>query len=266
MKPKVKPYLKLELDARKEMPRVGRRCKISPGDALWGLTELWEYCWSHKVAVVTEGIIYGCCSADGYIEALVDFGFLEPVDNDFRVRGAEEHLRVAEGRSRGGHAAKSNLLRGASRDVSRAAAGSQPGKEDTKTPISPGSTQQPNNPTTQTPKEEEAPAAVSERLPIALVAPDNPPEAWTGDEFWRWAQCRRQAAGFIAETKRPRDLGPWWSACLMTPGVNAKRMKEAFYAFGASEHWAKALPPFPFRAFASQWSQFIPRGVPHAAA
>lgn len=99
--------------------------------------------------------------------------------------------------------------------------------------------------------------------PVVVTPPDTPPEHWLGEDIWRWAQCRRQAAGFVAETNRPAGLGGWWTAVRLTPGVTVARVKEAFYAFGESEHWR--AKNYPFAGFMAQWAQFMPPEVPRAA-
>jgi len=110
-----------------------------------------------------------------------------------------------------------------------------------------------------------APKPKVSRVPVVPVAPDTPPETWLGDDFWAWAQAQRIASGYVCEPGPPIDAGTWWSACLMTPGVTAVRMKRAFAVFGESKHWEGQR--FPFRGFMSQWSQFVPpQEVPRAVA
>jgi hypothetical protein len=95
--------------------------------------------------------------------------------------------------------------------------------------------------------------------PVAatVTAPTTPPETWGGMDFWAWAQDRRRAGGYLPERPpNPRKLSAWYSAALMTPGVTARRLKDGFYRFGESSHWAGADPPYPFAAFMSQWEQF----------
>lgn len=105
------------------------------------------------------------------------------------------------------------------------------------------------------------PARLREVVPLVVAKPTTPPEAWTGDDFWQWAQFKRQEAGFVAETRRPRDLGGWYSTALMTLGGDVERLQEAFYRFGEDRHWQAAKPALPFSAFVSQWTDFVPRKV-----
>lgn len=95
--------------------------------------------------------------------------------------------------------------------------------------------------------------------------PDTAPEAWTGDDFWRWAQVKRQEAGLAPERQRPRDLGRWYSAALLSLNGNVGALQEAFYRFGDDTHWQSRAPPLPFAGFVSQWDRFLPPGVIRAA-
>jgi hypothetical protein len=101
--------------------------------------------------------------------------------------------------------------------------------------------------------------------PVVFAPPQAPPEAWLANDFFAWAQWRRQQAGLVGERRQPPNLGSWWSTCLMTPGVTVERLQEAFLEFGESKHWQAAKPPLPFAAFVSQWDQFLPREVSHAS-
>lgn len=103
--------------------------------------------------------------------------------------------------------------------------------------------------------------APKEILPVVYVKPAADPLTWTGEDFFQWAQWRRQEAGFVGEVRRPRGLGAWWSTAMMTLGSDIERMQEAFYRFGDDPHWLKATPPLPFSAFVSQWDRFVPKAA-----
>lgn len=107
--------------------------------------------------------------------------------------------------------------------------------------------------------------AAAKNLPRTVEPPTTPPEDWTGEDFERWCQSRRQAAGLIPEKHHPhRGLASWWSAATMTPGVTVAALKAAFLAFGSDPFWEKQ--GFPFRAFLSQWDKYTRAEVQHAAA
>jgi hypothetical protein len=98
-----------------------------------------------------------------------------------------------------------------------------------------------------------------------LTPPDAPPEAWGAGEFWTWAQCLRRDNGHTVEGW-PGDveLARWWREARQLADVPT--LKRAFMAFGADPHWEhKAKPPFPWRGWASQFSDFIPQRSAHAA-
>lgn len=100
-----------------------------------------------------------------------------------------------------------------------------------------------------------------ELVPVVFQKPTADPLTWTGEDFFQWAQWRRQEAGFVGEIRRPKGLGSWWSRAMMTLGSDIERMQEAFYRFGESPHWLKATPPLPFAAFVAQWDQFVPKAA-----
>jgi len=108
-------------------PAVARTMGEPVALTVGGLTLLWHRCWSTKTDTISRiglGGVFGLERIDLRIEAMVDAGFLEPLTEGFRVRGAAKYLRILEGLSRGGHAAKSNLKRGASKPAdSRPTAG-----------------------------------------------------------------------------------------------------------------------------------------------
>lgn len=106
-------------------------------------------------------------------------------------------------------------------------------------------------------------ASEKARLPVVVTPPEKPPDAWDGEDFWRWAQCQRQDAGLIAE-HRPRDLSAWYSAALGMISGDVGRLKECFLRFGDDKYWQQQTPKLPFRGFMSQWDRFDPGGE-HAA-
>lgn len=98
---------------------------------------------------------------------------------------------------------------------------------------------------------------------FTVTAPDTPPELWTGDDFWRWAQVQRMKATYPPEKKPRVSLSGWWSSCLMQEGITPRALQRGFLKFGQSDHWETADPPFPFQAFMSEWSKFTRMEVPH---
>jgi hypothetical protein len=102
---------------------------------------------------------------------------------------------------------------------------------------------------------------------LIIEAPATPEYGWTGEDFWRWAQSIRWRSRLVPE-KWPNQsaLSSWWSAARMVPGVSVEALKEGFYRFGESKHWEQADPPFPFRAFISEWRSFTRLEADDAAA
>jgi hypothetical protein len=106
-----------------------------------------------------------------------------------------------------------------------------------------------------------------EALPsgATVEAPTSDPEAWSGRDFWDWAQSLRGRGGFVPE-KVARNLSSWWSTCLMSEGVTPDAMVQGFKRFGQTKHWESADPPYPFVAFMSDWQKYVRKAVAHAAA
>jgi hypothetical protein len=99
------PYLPLELDGKKAAARVARAVGVSPGDVLWGLAELWEHVFNSKDPVVGELILDGCFGPNPKMrESLIAFGFLEPAQYGFRVKGSDRLIGASEARTVGGKA------------------------------------------------------------------------------------------------------------------------------------------------------------------
>jgi hypothetical protein len=96
------PYLAFDLDAKKRVHPVARASGVSPAEIAWGLLELWEFVWTSKSDAVTTLVLDGCFGpSDRIRDSLVTFGFLEPLDDGFRVRGTEKYLRIASPSERG---------------------------------------------------------------------------------------------------------------------------------------------------------------------
>mgnify|MGYP000899331631 CR=1 FL=1 len=273
-------FFALDLDAKKSVPKVARAAGVTPGDVCWGLFELWEHVWLTRDAVVTLSVLAGCVGANPALhEALVAFGFLEPVEGSrYRVRGAEKYLRISEGRRKGGLAAKANLIPGGPKQDAAAETSAQVSRAPEKTDLGSSSAYPSadprltpgldlgSTPNTQHPTPKETTYVRSEVTPTprVITPPDTPPEGWSGEDFWRWCQGRRQASGLVAEKwPHPAKLGAWWSAA--TAVVPVQALQEGFYRYGDDKFWQAKAPPLPFMGFVSQWERFVPQtGGSHA--
>lgn len=105
----------------------------------------------------------------------------------------------------------------------------------------------------------EPPPPLKERGPVVYEKPTTNSDSWSADEFFAWAQFKRQEAGFLGERRKPRDLGAWYSGALMALRGDVEALKESFYRFGEDKHWQGADPPLPFQAFVSQYDKYVPR-------
>lgn len=103
------------------------------------------------------------------------------------------------------------------------------------------------------------------RAEFAVEAPTAPESTWNADDFWRWFQSKRQAAGFVAERRIHADrLRTWWSESLGALRGDIRRLKRAVYVFGDDPHWQRE--GLPWNAFMSQWNQFDAKEVGRASA
>lgn len=97
------------------------------------------------------------------------------------------------------------------------------------------------------------------RAGFVIEAPTTDPEDWGQDEFWRWAQAKRQESRLVAERPpRHEKLRGWWAE---VRGVvrRVADLQEAFYRFGEDKFWQAKNPPLPFSGFISQWSKYMPQ-------
>lgn len=175
-------------------PTVARACEVSVLHVIGGLNLLWHRCWSLKTDTVTKvGLagIFGPQGLERLTEALVDAGLLAPQGDAWRVRGADKYLRLAEARSKGGHASKGNLLPGGNKppSVSREPAEVQPSEQprlelgsrsaltpNTDTPI----TDTPNTEKQQAPPKKPAPPRESDALVADFQAIVGAKYLWQG--------------------------------------------------------------------------------------
>lgn len=109
------PYLPLDLDAKRKLEAIERGLGLPRHTMVGGAMDMWETVWRQKSAEVDNITLWAAFGPDDRIvPALVSRGFLDPiVEGKFRVCGAPEWLFGMKGKSRGGHAAKGNLIPGA---------------------------------------------------------------------------------------------------------------------------------------------------------
>ena len=260
-------YIAFDLDALNKAPAVARAAGLDPDAAIGGMARLWEFCWRTKTDVVSKIQIRGLMN-EALIEPLEAFGFLAADADQWRVKGADRYLRVSSARSENGKkaAANGNLKRGSTGPTAKESvptgsqqAPSRPPTEPQQFPSPSASSEQRTANSEQRTEEE----ATSSKPGFAIVyqKPAADPSAWTSEEFFQWAQWRRQEAGLVGEVRRPRGMAGWWSTAMLTIGGDIERMREAFYRFGESQHWLKATPPLPFSGFMSRWDDFMPAKV-----
>lgn len=109
------PYLPVDLDGKRKAEFVDRALGLHRGTTSCGLLDVWEHVWRTKKDTIGDLYLSACFGTDVRIRpALVEAGFIEALPGgEWRIRGAAKWLFGMEGKSRGGHAAKANLVPGA---------------------------------------------------------------------------------------------------------------------------------------------------------
>lgn len=292
------PYTQVDRAVKPKAALLASLMGTTPQHALGALVEFWDLngdpreleglvlAGKHEVVLSADQVTLRFHLASGKevdpsrLEAL---GLLEKRPDGYRVRGMSRYFKPVENRLRARAAGQAGGLASARarrersgsaqpRSARRSESASEPLREcfESASEVASQVLEMPAKPAEpavsgqRSSVNSSTAAAAGAHLPVVPVAPSAPPEAWLGDDFWAWAQTRRMAGGYVAERTPPRDLGSWWSALLMTPGVTPVRLKRAFEAFGRSKHWE--AEGFPFRAFMKQLDQFMPPEVPRAVA
>jgi hypothetical protein len=213
------PYIRFDLDAIDSAADVAAAAGVSINDIAGGLPRMWRHCWRKKSDTVEIAQLVAFFGGDtGRVsQALASFGFLEATGTGWRVRGAERYLRVSEGKSKGGHAAKGNLIPGARQKkalgILSAASGQSTGQ-------TLGSTNEP--PSSDPTSIEPPPPPAEERKAAEAVKPE---------ELFAAIQVVRVEAGLSQEPKRPKRFDAWaTSKQVRQTSLDAIRSAYATYA------------------------------------
>lgn len=225
---------------------VARAAGTSEDRVLAGLVRLWHRVWAEEADHFDQrqlGGVFGAEGIDHLLAALVSFGFLEPADDVFRVRGASRYLKLKTSRKLG--AEKTNQKRWAGR--SRATPGDaleRPGA------MGGASLNVALSPITD------------HRSPITEKTTTDrpPPPADSGEGFWQWAQRQRVEHG-LAEEKplAPARLATWFTQAMLELNGDRARLERAYGSYTDSDYWKTQKPPWPFGGFISQWRDHVPR-------
>jgi hypothetical protein len=274
-KPSKPPFLAITLDAKRKAALVASALGLNRGDICWGLLELWEFTWREDRAVVSGMELRAFFGSNGELTAaLCEFEFLEPQEGGWRVRGAEKWLKVRVAQRESGKAHAGNLKRGRepgrpgeSKEAVPGCLPALPGEEPAGS--APALTPSTQHPAPSTLKEATAGAVAQqppkETLAVVVTEPTTPPDTWSGEDFWRWFQARRQSAGFVSERPPRGGVSRWYSQAMATVGGNVETLKEAVLRFGDDRFWQAKDPPLPWQGFASQCPpKWIPRRENHA--
>lgn len=235
------PYLPLELDGKKAMAKVARACSVSPGDVMWGLSEVWEYVWTTKRDVLSPVVVLGCMGAAIPASILVAFGFLEEVEGGFRVKGADRLLKTFKARSEAGKKHAGNL-----------AQNNRVTPDDPVNPSPPPPGDIPGDPAGSPPG---LPPNTQHPTPNTFKPPPptpSPPVVVVGKEFWDWAQGQRaRERGLEPEAAPPKGWAEFWAVF----GSKSKPVQSRAYGkflldkdFGSNWAMARFIHPKVYRS------------------
>ncbi len=258
------PYLQVTAETWTKAKMLAAILDIPMGVAFMMICDLWswglslgpkdeaptgEFTGSYAIAVLA-GAVGWTGDRETLKAALVELDLIVLTGEGLRVKGTDRYKATWEKNKR-----------------------RKPGET---VPVPPGSAAKPERKTyTQTQTEKPLPSEEvknapppKELVPLIASRPTKPPETWTGDDFWQWAQWTRQQNGLLVERKRPHPskLGSWFSSALMTPGVTIEALKAGFGRFGQDKHWEGSDPPFPVAAFMAGWDNYTRPGDRHAHA
>lgn len=113
------PYLPVEFDALEKCQHIARATDAQPGDVLFGLALTWRDTFrEHRDKWTVDHLraFFGC-KLDVMLPLLVAFGFFEPQDDQYRVKGASRLLRARDAQRAA--AAKTNAAKAVERTVDR---------------------------------------------------------------------------------------------------------------------------------------------------
>lgn len=198
------PYLPLDLDAKRLLEGIEKGLLLPRHTMVGGAMDMWEAVWRQKSAFVDNITLWAAFGPDErVVPALVSRGFLEPSpDGRYRVCGAEQWLFGMSGKSRGGHAAKGNLIPGPK--PKRQPKDSAEGKSKAKSVSSASAEGQPKDPLGTS-------SALSPSIPSSQQALTTSPQNAEGDG-WQ-ALVKELFAVFRGDRgKDPEPSGKDWKA------------------------------------------------------
>lgn len=103
-------YIQVELDALKKAPLIAVSAKIGHEWVTHGLVQMWAYAYGDKAEVITDDHLAGFFGSVLVAGPLVAFGFLERVEDGYRIRGIGRYRRISEVRSLAGKKGRGKQL------------------------------------------------------------------------------------------------------------------------------------------------------------
>jgi hypothetical protein len=298
------PWLQVAVDVFEKSIELGARLDVEEDKALAMLLRLWRFVVASAPKdgpptgliprAKAEAIVAAACRWQGdrglLLGALIDLGFLELKEHNYRVRGTSRYEPIwKKNRTKPGQTGERAALTPEPEEVphgNRAEAGGKPGgnrevperkppafrpqdedeyrdKETTQKPSSPA--REAEKPTAL--KTDDAPARPSGQRPALSVqrpgaVPDHVFAAAVA--FFAWSQeerCRafRQA---VAQPQRP-EFVPWYAERVATSGLTDERLREAFGDYLSAPLARKNTkgetrkPLAPMEVFMANWDKYV---------
>lgn len=217
-------------------PSVARAAGVSEDRVIAGLVRLWHRCWSTSRETLQRSEVAGAFGPDRLAELIeaLEVDFLEKQgDGSFRVRGADQYLRIKAGRRKGAEKTNAALAERRS-SVAQASLGNA---------LSPVTEH-------RSPNTEHREAAAAG-------------EVVDGHSFWRTAQERRVTAGLVRE-RPPHDraLSSWFSVALLEEGVTVEKLLLGYELFLVDSFWRnEADRPCSWGGWVRQWQDFVTKAT-----
>lgn len=240
------PHIRVLLDAIKDTHAVATATGMLQPLVLGGLTNLWHLCWREDEDLVDEMQLRGCFGPypPELIPALIAFHFLEAHEaGQWRVRGAEELLRISRQKVEAGKARAA----GAKRDAGgRMVSSDGPADHQRTTSEKPAGSQ----PTTQPPTHPST-------LHPSTTTTDLPEEVVVG--AWERFQEKREENDYGREAQRPAKFAAWLKVALAVCSLDdllrayevflgddsIKNKTHATAVFMRDGVWSTRIPPAP---------------------
>jgi hypothetical protein len=118
-------HIQVELDALHRAADIAALTGMRINDAIAGLVQLWAECYRFKTSTISDALLRAKFQGLDVGRVLADLGFLERTEDGWHVKGTGRYTRAQEACSKGGHAAKGNLIPGGPKAAAKRSAAAE---------------------------------------------------------------------------------------------------------------------------------------------